>query len=251
MMLLVDIGNTRVKWATCAGRRISPQRAAHYSEWDVADWQRELFGTQRYTRVMVAAVAGADSKHLLSTAAARAGVDDLRFVTSTASAAGVRNAYPDPRLLGVDRWVGVIGAYHLQARACCIADVGTAATIDAVDGSGQHLGGFIVPGPRLMVTSLLTGTSDLAAHSAASRTSDAAQFADNTRDAIEQGCRIALAALIERSCADLARVTGATPTLLLTGGAAAEVQPYLQTPFEHVPDLVLHGLARLAGSQGP
>ncbi len=80
-----------------------------------------------------------------------------------------------------------------------------------------------------MVASLLRSTSDLSSHhasSGAARTD--AGFADNTRDAIERGCRLALAALVDRSVADAAaRLGRATPRLLLTGGAAPELLPYL------------------------
>jgi pantothenate kinase type III len=37
MILLVDIGNTRVKWATQVDGRLSPQRAAGYAQWSAVD----------------------------------------------------------------------------------------------------------------------------------------------------------------------------------------------------------------------
>ena len=246
MMLLVDIGNTRVKWATQSQGHVSPQRAAEYAGWSADDWQRELFAGPPVGRVLAATVAGVDSRLSLEAAARLAGATRVEFVTSTAAMAGVRNAYPEPGLLGVDRWVAVIGAYHLAHGACCVVDVGTAATLDAVDASGQHLGGFIVPGPQMMVRSLHTGTSNLAAHTAASPAGGARLFADNTRDAIERGCRVALAALIDRTYAELARWTRSTPRLYCTGGAANEVLPYVLATYERVPDLVLRGLACIA-----
>ena len=89
-------------------------------------------------------------------------------ITSGRAAAGVVNGYADPSLLGVDRWVAVVGAYHRVRGAVVVADIGTAATIDVVAADGRHRGGYIVPGPRLMVASLLGGTSDLAAFRASS-----------------------------------------------------------------------------------
>jgi len=244
MRLLVDIGNTRVKWATCAEGRLSPQRAAEYATWSASDWQHALFAGQRIESVLVATVAGNDSRVALEAAARNAGVTYVEFVNSTAEALGLRNAYPNPRLLGVDRWLALIGGYHLARGACCVVDIGTAATLDAVDASGQHLGGFIVPGPRMMARSLQTGTSDLASHSAASVGERGGLFADNTRDAIERGCCLALAALVDRTRDELARVTASTPRLLCTGGAMDDVFPYVLSAGERVPDLVLQGLAR-------
>jgi type III pantothenate kinase len=245
MMLLVDIGNTRVKWATSVAGRLSPQQAAEYARWDVAQWRYTLFAGRPIRHVVVASVAGSASRSLLAEAAASSGAT-LQFIASTAQAAGVRNAYPDPSLLGVDRWVAVIGAHHLKGTACCVVDIGTAATVDAVDDDGRHLGGFIVPGPGLMVQSLHSGTSDLAAHSARSKPAANTLFADNTRDAIERGCRVTLAALIDRAFYELGGRAATQPALLGTGGAIDEVARYVIAPLEIVPDLVLHGLARLA-----
>lgn len=249
-VLLVDVGNTRVKWATCEHGVLAPQRAAEHAGWSAADWERRLFDHRDIDTVVVASVAGDDSRRALIDASARSGVADVRFVESTTQACGVRNAYADPRLLGVDRWAAVIGAYHLRGpRACCVVDVGTAATIDAVLADGTHLGGFIVPGPHLMVRSLLAGTSDLAAHAEASRPGGRTLYADNTRDAIERGCRVALASLVDRAHADLARTSPEVPALVVTGGGATEVLPYVQSTVEHVADLVLHGIARLAAPE--
>ena len=246
MFLFVDIGNTRVKWATQVDGRLSPQRAAEYAQWSAADWQRELFDGPPVERVLAATVAGVGSRLALETAARKAGTSRVDFVGSTAVLAGVRNAYPEPGLLGVDRWVAVIGAYHLAHGSCCVVDVGTAATLDTVDASGQHLGGFIVPGPHMMVRSLHAGTSNLAACTAASPVGGAPLFADNTRDAIERGCRVALAALIDRTYAELAQSTQSAPRLYCTGGAVDEVLPYVLAAHQRVPDLVLRGLARIA-----
>ena len=250
-LLLVDVGNTRVKWATCEHGVLAEQQAALHAGWSAADWEQRLFSRDDIESVVVASVAGGDSKRALVAAAARRGVTELRFVASTSEACGVRNAYRDPSLLGVDRWVALIGAYWLRGpRATCVVDVGTAATLDAVLADGTHLGGFIVPGPRLMAGSLLRGTSDLAAHTEASRAGGRNPYADNTRDAIERGSLIAVAALVDRAHAELARWSPQAPALVVTGGDAPEVLPYvLSTTAEHVPDLVLRGIARLAASQ--
>jgi type III pantothenate kinase len=246
--LLVDIGNTRVKWSTLAHGELAPQQAAAHAGWSVAEWRSALFDGVVIEQVLAVTTAGPSSRDALAAAARAAGVRDVEFVTASAHCAGVRNAYPQPHLLGADRWVAAIGAYAIARGACCVVDIGTAATIDAVDDSGQHLGGFIVPGPALMVRSLHAGTSDLAAHTAASPVGADAHFADNTRDAIDRGCHVALAALVDRSCAEIARQRGTVPRLFCTGGALGDVRPYLLTPHDVVPDLVLRGLARIGQS---
>jgi type III pantothenate kinase len=248
--LLVDIGNSRVKWARLERGVLGEQCAAEHAGWSNDDWQAALFaGGPPIEHVVAASVAGDASLAALDVATRAATGRGLERVTTQRSAAGVVNGYADPSLLGVDRWLAAIGAFRRVRGACVVADIGTAATIDVVATDGTHHGGYIVPGPRLMVASLLTGTSDLAAFRASSPPGGLHTFADNTRDAIERGCRVALAGWIERCVRDAARIVGAEPCLLLTGGALPEVLPYLAIDGEQVPDLVLRGLAELAGPQ--
>lgn len=245
--LLVDIGNSRVKWARLQAGVLGEQHAAEHAAWSSEDWRAALFaGQPPVERVVAASVAGGASLAALDEAARAATGRGVDRVTTERAAAGVVNGYADPNLLGVDRWVAVIGAYRRVQGAVVVADIGTAATIDVVAADGRHRGGYIVPGPRLMVASLLSGTSDLATFRATSPPGGASAFADNTRDAIERGCRVAIAGWIERCVRDAARSVETQPRLLLTGGALPEVLPYLGIAGEEVPDLVLRGLAELA-----
>jgi type III pantothenate kinase len=245
MKLLVDIGNSRVKWATLDDGGLGAQQAASYSGWMQDDWRRALFAVPGIEEVFVASVSEAPSAALDSAARFAIG-RRATFVASSGQAAGVRNAYREPRLLGVDRWLAVIAGHAATRGDCCVADIGTATTFDAVTASGEHLGGFIIPGPGLMVHALHGGTADLAGHSAASGRSGDALLADNTRDAIQRGCRLAVAALIDRGVADVESRLGTQAALLLTGGGAEMVAPLVRSPLTLVPDLVLRGLARLA-----
>jgi type III pantothenate kinase len=245
-MLLVDIGNSRVKWATYDHGQLGVQSASAYSGWTMDDWRRALFQAPGIDHVLVASVAGEASAALLTEAARLETGGPAVFVSTSREAGGVRNAYPEPRLLGVDRWLAAIAAYRLAGGACCVADVGTAATLDGVTGDGQHLGGFIVPGPELMMRSLWRGSADLASHAATSGAAAGALFADNTRDAIERGCRLAVAAMVDRAVVEMTRRLGSTPELFLTGGGASGIEALVETPARHVPDLVLRGLAVVA-----
>jgi type III pantothenate kinase len=242
-MLLVDIGNSRVKWAQYDRGQLGVQSASAYSSWTIDDWRRALFQAPGVDHVIVASVAGDAIAALVSEAARLETGKPAAFVVTSREAGGVRNAYPEPRLLGVDRWLAAIAGYRLARGACCVADVGTAATLDGVTGEGQHLGGFIVPGPQLMMRSLWGGTSDLASHTATSGAAAGAPFADNTRDAIERGCALAVAALVDRAVAEMTRRLGSMPALMLTGGGAPGIERLVETPALHVPDLVLRGLA--------
>jgi type III pantothenate kinase len=176
---------------------------------------------------------------------AQAGRVEPEFVTSTATAGGVRNAYSQPAQLGVDRWLAIIGAHALERGPVCVVSVGTAMTIDGVDAQGRHLGGVIVPGPDLMMSSLLQNTSDIAERAKQGSTSRGL-FADNTLGAIRQGAEHAAGALVERAIALMRQQLHETPKLLLTGGGSARIKESLALAHRDIPNLVLQGLAVLA-----
>ncbi|MGH8285608.1 MAG: type III pantothenate kinase [Steroidobacteraceae bacterium] len=246
-VLLVDIGNTRIKWARLVRGRLGRQRAAAHLEWSARDYRTTLFGkVTDVERILVASVAGARIDRRLAGAARRAtGVTPV-FVKSVRRAGGVTTRYRDPWRLGVDRFVAVIGAHAMSGgRAACVVDIGTAMTIDLVDGRGVHRGGTIVPGPALMVSSLLRDTSGIGRRARGAR-GGRALYARNTLAAIEQGALVAAGAMIDRAVADARRTLDAPPRVLVTGGAAPSVRPLVRSAHRLVPDLVLRGLAVLA-----
>lgn len=244
-VLLVDIGNTRVKWARFANGRLQRQRAAPHSGWRAQDFEANLMGQARgIERVIVASVGGERLDRRLIAAARRVIGVAPQFVLTTRYLAGVTTAYAQPWRLGVDRFVAVIAAHHTAPRrAVCVIDVGTAMTIDLI-AHGRHCGGAIIPGPRLMVECLLRNTSGIL-HRSGGSPRGKSLFARDTRAAIEQGALYAVAAFVDRAVAEARRAVRTTPLVLLTGGAAPAIHPLIRTAHAVVPDLVLRGLAAL------
>lgn len=243
MVLLIDIGNTRIKWSRLEQGRIGEQSAAAHANWTRDDFvQQVLSSGPRAERVFIGNVGGKRMGDLAQAAIAHAWQIEPRFVHSPAVQAGIHNAYPEPAKLGVDRWLAMLGGRALEPRPLCVVSVGTAMTIDGLDAKGQHLGGVIVPGPDLMVSSLLKNTSDIAQRAAGGQARDGL-FADNTLGAIQQGAVQALAALVERSLETLRKQLGEAPVLLLTGGGSSRIQAAIHSPGREIPDLVLRGLA--------
>jgi type III pantothenate kinase len=245
-MLLVDIGNTRIKWAMLRGDKLGRQKALEHAGLTARDLERQLFATRGITRVVAASVASVRLNRLLAATCRKTGLA-CEFVASARNAAGLTTRYKEPWRLGVDRFMAVIAAYHIaRARGACVVDVGTAMTIDLVDALGVHLGGAIIPGPELMVGSVLKNTAGIAR-----RASGAGQakgmFALDTRAAIGQGARYAAAAVIDRAVAEAQKVLQRTPLVLLTGGAAVQIEPLLHCSYVSVPDLVLRGVALRCG----
>jgi len=248
--LLVDIGNTRVKWAPLRGTRLGRMQALPHSG-EPAAFRRLVSSAPRdVTRVLAVSVAGAKLERVLAIAVkSRFGVP-VEFVRSARNVASVRNGYRDTWRLGADRWVGVIAAHDMAgARHAVVANIGTALTVDAVTGDGRHLGGLITPGPSTMIDSLLSGTHGIRRRAAGNRAGNAVPrggFARDTANALSAGATLAAAAVIDRAMLEARAALKATPLLLLTGGAAAQLRRHIKSPCRVVPDLVLRGLGVLA-----
>jgi type III pantothenate kinase len=266
-VLLIDAGNSRLKWALLPAVY---RRGVRFGRHGVVDWQaggirraltRLLQPARTPGRALVCSVAGTSLERELRAAARAAGVGALEFAHTAPAGAGVRNAYPEPWRLGVDRWVALIGAHHEYPRqAVCIISLGTAMTVDLLGPDGRHLGGCIVPGPTLMIDALLERTAgirsraggiDAAAAATPSGSRPAAVrsvFAHDTRAGLTAGARHACAALIERAYAQARTRLRMRPRLVLAGGAAAAVSSLLSIPITREDQLVLRGLAVLAGT---
>ena len=210
------------------------------------EFARRLFGTTPPARVLVASVAGARVRSALTRAARRAGVP-LEFVRVPRRGGGVTVGYLEPWRLGVDRFAGLVGAHALFAGVpLLVTGVGTALTLDLLNGEGRHFGGAIIPSPALMVQSLLERTQGIRRRAQGGARRALGPFGRSTRAAITQGARFAAAAAIDRAAGEGAVQVGRRPLVVLTGGGAADVRPLLESACVTVPDLVLSGLAALA-----
>jgi type III pantothenate kinase len=246
VILLVDVGNTRIKWARLDGGHLGRCHAAVHRSWQAADLARRLLGSgSPPQRMLVSSVAGAKVNRTLAAAARRAGVR-AEFVAVPRRAGGVRVGYAEPWRLGVDRFVAAVGAHQLfRGVAVCVVGVGTAMTIDLVSASGRHLGGVIVPAPELMVATLLDKTHGIRRRARGGGAGTAGLFGRSTRAGVLAGARFAAAALIDRAAEEAQTLVGRAPLVVLTGGEAPTVRPLLRSRWVGVPDLVLRGLAVL------
>lgn len=252
--LLIDAGNSRIKWALVRDGRLGPLQATETGE--PSRFEAWLRKAPDIDRTIASSVAGPDAERALSQALRRAKMPEPQYVLPSAKAAGVTNGYGDPQRLGVDRWVGAIAAWHLAGcyRAICSVSIGTALTIDIVNHDGAHCGGLIAPSPTLMLQSLLRDTAGIARAAATPRSRKKARantplkmLATDTRQAIEMGCLSAAAALIDRTVTDVTRTLRSRPVVFLTGGGAEPVAPLLRSACRPCEDLVLRGLAVLGG----
>ncbi len=243
MILLIDAGNTLVKWRAVghADNTVHDEGAfAHEAVDDlIALFARHTGGEARAIRRIVGVnVAGPALAARIDAHAATVSLAP-EWITASAALCGVRNRYDDPARLGADRWAALIGARRLHSHACLVVTSGTATTIDLLDGGGDFLGGLILPGVDLMRRALSTHTAQLPLAEGCF-----AATPRNTADAIYSGCLQAQAGAVERMFTRIAGMPHAC--CLLGGGGAGHFADLLTIPARRVDNLVLHGLAAIA-----
>ena len=241
---LFDLGNTRLKCAPMAVDG-SPGTVSALDHRDPAF-------AEQLARLLPAQF---DVAHVASVASAslRVALLDLLvshcrricIATTQASFAGVRIAYAQPRTMGVDRFLALLGAHARGKASALVCGVGTAMTLDLIDAGGGHRGGRIAPSPTLMRQALHGRAAQLPSTGGRYRL-----FAADTADALASGCEGAALALIEHSLEAARAELGGVPRLLLHGGGSDALLPQLPNAI-HVPFLVLDGLARWAGAAAP
>lgn len=234
MILDIDVGNTLLKWRT-VGSGAVVDRGRHPTDRLTAempvDWPAQI------DQVRISNVAGpAVAALLLAYCQARWGCQP-EFAVTRAAAAGVVNSYSDPSRMGVDRWLAMLAAYNDCRHACCVVDCGSAITVDYLEDDGQHRGGFIIPGLRLMSESLQRNTAEVLVD----RTVDQFQVepGQHTSAAVAHGINFAFKALQEKITSELGE--SADACLYITGGDGVLFHQLAGVGQLHT-DLVMEGL---------
>jgi type III pantothenate kinase len=244
MLLLVDVGNTMIKWALAEAAPCTPGswcEAGAFAHKDV-EQLRDVLRGKTLSRAILSNVASKAIRerlhHLLRSL--RPAPVAVEWFTSAPELAGIRNSYRNPAQLGCDRFAAMIGAHALFSdQALIVATCGTATTVDAVTADGLFIGGMILPGLGLMASSLARNTAHLPQVAQDSLSFN--PFALNTSDAIMSGCIASQTGAIEHAAALLTQRSN-NVKCILSGGSAASLAPHLSIPHQIVDNLVLVGL---------
>jgi len=238
MILELDCGNSFIKW------RIFPSGTLY-----IAYSLNELFltlATLEGVKLCGARISSVRDNLETSQIAAkikmRFGVK-VQIAESTKFCAGVTNGYLEPEKLGVDRWLDVLGAYHLSKKACVVFDLGTAITADFVASDGKHLGGFICPGLPLMRSGLRFHTSKISYNindtKACLKSIKPGTF---TAEAAERGCLVMICGFVKQQIEHATNLFNDDFAAFITGGDAKLIHNFVPCA-KFVPDLVFTGLA--------
>lgn len=247
MKLLLDVGNTRIKW------RMGDAEGwvAHAQE----DWSSDLTEAWKMlaapSRVFVGSVAGAQVNAVIEQCVEQLWRLEIIKLQSQAVCCGVRIQYADPQRFGVDRFAALVAARaEFPGRPLIVLDAGTAVTLDVLDATGLHQGGMIMPGLKGLSVSLGRSTAMLPKIGAWDSTSDGMPQHD-TLGAIQSGTRCMFVGGIVFAIHQALKKT-ANAEIVLCGGdqslLQAELPSLLDAHLHWRESLVMSGLEVMSQS---
>lgn len=245
MHLLIDAGNSRIKWAKCVEKQLIEQGAIPHQN-DALSHLLTFLSQYTPQRLVIVHVLGktfeAAVKHYTKVHSI-----PLLMVHSHSYAYGIYTHYLQSRRLGADRFVAMAAAYHLnQQSACIVIDCGTAVTVDAINNRGEHIGGMIYPGLHLCGESLTQKAHNLKSVQSSDK-SLMTPCAKETLQAIQSGCYYGLAAAIDGMCQRMEKQLSDNVQKILCGGDSTLIYDLLpQYDYQLNPDLVIQGLRLIA-----
>jgi type III pantothenate kinase len=241
--LLIDIGNTFLKWGLFRTRGTGEARenrleSGHVLLEEMAGLGAQFAKFRTPAQIVISNVAGTRVRAtMIRVLETWHDAPAPHWLIPQDEQCGVINRYRNPAQLGSDRWAALIGTRELLgAKSALVVVCGTATTIDYLTAAGEFNGGVILPGVGLMLRALHQ-------HTAALPDADG-EYVENplqTVDAIASGCQHAQAGAIERVYR-LHEPKAPGLVCLISGGAARALSPRLTIPFELHENLVLEGL---------
>ena len=210
-LLAICVGNSRTQFGLFEGGKLMEARSLANTSDALIE---ELSALGAAAPAVIATVNPARSEPLLS------GLKGSLLVGRDVPL-HLKHTLEDASTLGQDRVLNAMAAFDRAEQACIVIDVGTAITIDFIDGEGVFHGGAIAPGLRMMLASLHAGTAslpeiDLDAGTAA----DPHPFGRNTPDAMQKGVIAAARGLAREMSERIASFYDAYPQIVATGGDA-------------------------------
>lgn len=229
MRLLIDAGNSRLKWRLDEVGQVFSQGAGVIEDADPLPGL--LVPGEAVSRVAVSTVASEEKRlRLLEYLSSRFKVPATCYWAESRRG-GLENAYQNSTQMGADRWHAMYGAWQGHRQGFIVVDAGSAITVDYVDARGCHLGGFILPGLNMMRRSLQVDAARIGF--------DPREVLDvspgaTTSECVNHGIAWLSGALIERVQSDSLAlgiadilVTGGDADRLIQLGLVAELHPSL------------------------
>ena len=242
MILLIDSGNTRVKW-----------RLMH-SEESVVSGATDLAAVEPFldlqshadaiSRVCVSTVGSEASRRSLEAGIRKLTSAPITYYWSEVTRNGLKSSYQDVSKMGVDRWHAMVAAWSRFKTGCAIVDAGSAVTVDYIDSNGSHIGGFILPGLNMMRRGLKLDAARIGFEADEQLNTDPGK---TTGECANHGLAWLTEGVVHQVHRDVGKY--GLKHVLVTGGDAQRFTG-LGLEADYWPELVLDGLHQVVAQDG-
>ena len=251
-ILLIDLGNTRLKWALAPshGNMSSDFTEQGYSTHDSPNQLSQfdqLSKNQIIEKIICSSVISEDKTLALKKHCQTIMPQAAWFQINGASAIKhLGSQYDEAQQLGADRRAMALGAHQMfPGKHILVVGAGTATTIDLITPT-QYMGGWIFPGMSLMTSALNANTAQLPNVSTEDQGSSL-KIGTNTNDGIYQGILASHVGAIMMVQEYLKNQKMTLDLMIVTGGNAKKLIGYLKgsgspLTIHHEEQLVLKGL---------
>jgi len=239
LTVLIDIGNSRTKY--CYVEKDCNASLSHFAVINNECFNEELFAKDFVNagNVIVANVATDSLTAKLAKWCKNHKIGYIE-VRSEQKKGKVVSAYEEPQQLGVDRWLALLAAEQLYPdRSVLIIDAGTATTVDLLNASGQHIGGWILAGISTLFTSVLNETTKVHAKQAEEIS---ITFGNNTSTNVNNASWAATVGLINQAIRQAKQELNQLDEIILTGGNGKALQKLISARTTQIDELVFYGL---------
>jgi type III pantothenate kinase len=237
-LLLIDAGNTRLKWAEVTARGAIKEEGWIATPAFTASRAAALRRTYARHRIVIASVVPTVSRTL------RKVFPEALLVKGGLRGLPLAFSYPKPAEIGADRIAAAIGAGKLAP--AIIISCGTATAFSVLDARGQFCGGAITPGVETQSSALAGATAQLPETRPAS---GAKALGKSTRAAIRAGVLLGWQGGVIEIVRQLRQEVGASARVIVTGGEARHLRGVRGLRrVEFRPLLVFEGLRIIAAS---
>ena len=255
MKLLIDLGNSALKYCTYDGVSLGDTQRLLYKQNALdklfTEFSEMFNTTSMFSSAWISSVAKQSVTTQLCEQLAIKGMKDINQIQSRASQNGIQNAYAEAEQLGVDRWMALQAMNSLGLSSAIIVSCGTAVTVDVLI-EGQHQGGFISAGLGMQLQSLsstaLPRLQSGNINGFSSEIKIVFKLATDTENAVISGTLYSIVSWIDRVVSESCKNNKNNIPRVITGGDAPVLLPYLtEQSWRHEPSLVLQGIATIAG----
>lgn len=237
-VLLVDAGNSRIKTVILAEVK-QESICVHSDITALGDYIKR----ENFTHLVFSNVGRQEISDQILAICEQKSIQCRQIFTEKQNF-GLKNSYENVSKMGVDRWLAMVAGQEMTSRAFCVIDIGTAMTCDFVV-DGQHLGGWITPGFRLMQDALIKNTANVT-------TDDflptEIALGQDTERCVTQGCHAAVNGVYLAAIGYLASKRSEF-AVIIGGGDKNMLAISDATVTIRSANLVVQGLARYAKSQ--